>query len=154
MPARAYYRCVRIAAVGRENKEVTLMRRIVLLATVAALVVVSTLFVVSVAAAHKHPAADAHKHSTAKAHKHPTKTVVIRGFRFRPAQITIKRGTRVTWINKDPHPHTVTANKKGSFNSGLLRKGQRYSHVFKTAGKKAYHCEIHPFMRGSVVVKR
>ena len=154
MPARAYYRCVRIAAVGRENKEVTLMRRIVLLATVAALVVVSTLFVVSVAAAHKHPAANAHKHPTAKAHKHPTKTVVIRGFRFRPAQITIKRGTRVRWINKDPHPHTVTANKKGSFNSGLLRKGQRYSHVFKTAGKKAYHCEIHPFMRGSVVVKR
>ena len=138
------------------------MRRIVLLTTVAALLLVSTPFVVSAtgahkhpaAKAHKHPAAKAHKHPTAKAHKHPTKTVVIRGFRFRPAQITIKRGTRVTWINKDPHPHTVTANKKGSFNSGLLRKGQRYSHIFKTAGKKAYHCEIHPLMRGSVVVKR
>jgi plastocyanin len=140
--------------VGREKEEVTLMRRIVLLMTLAALVVVSTLFVVSVAAAHKHPAANAHKHPTAKAHKHPTKTVVIRGFRFRPAQITIKRGTRVRWINKDPHLHTVTANKKGSFNSGRLGKGQRYSHIFKTAGKKAYHCEIHPFMRGSVLVKR
>ena len=130
------------------------MRRIVLLATVAALVVVGTLFVVSVAGAHKHRTAQAHKHPTAKAHKHPTRTVVIRGFRFRPAHITIKRGTRVRWINKDMHPHTVTANKKGSFDSGRLGKGQRYSHVFKTAGKKAYHCEIHPFMRGSVVVKR
>ena len=154
MPARAYYRCVRNAAVGRKDKEVTLMRRIILLATVAAVVVVSTLFVVSVAGAHKDPAAKAHKHPTAKAHKHPTRTVVIRGFRFRPAQITIKRGTRVRWINKDPHTHTVTANKKGSFNSGRLGKGQSYSHVFRTAGKKAYHCEIHPDMRGRVVVKR
>ena len=130
----------------KEKEEVTLMRRIILLMTVAALVVVSTLFAVSVAGAHKHP--------TAKAHKHPTKTVVIRGFRFRPAHITIKRGTRVRWINKEMHPHTATANKKGSFDSGRLGKGQRYSHVFKTAGKKAYHCKIHPFMRGSVVVKR
>ena len=130
------------------------MRRIVLLATVAALVVVSTLFGVSVAGAHNHPAAKAHKHPTAKAQKHPTRTVVIRGFRFRPAHITIKRGTRVRWINKDMHPHTVTANQKGSFNSGRLGKGQSYSHIFRTAGKKAYHCEIHPFMRGSVVVKR
>lgn len=75
-------------------------------------------------------------------------------FRFKPAHITIKRGTRVRWINRDSAPHTVTANKAGSFDSGHLRHGQRYSHTFKKAGKKAYHCEIHPFMRGSVLVKR
>ena len=122
------------------------MRRIILVMTVAALVVVSTLFVVSAAGAHKHP--------TAMAQKHPTKTVVIKNFRFQPANITIKRGTRVIWINKDPHPHTATANNKRSFDSGRLGKGQRYTHTFKSAGKKPYHCEIHPFMRGSVVVKR
>ena len=60
------------------------MRRIILLMTVAALVVVSTLFVVSVAGAHKHP--------TAKAQKHPTRTVLIKNFSFKPANITIKRG--------------------------------------------------------------
>jgi plastocyanin len=123
------------------------MRRIMLLMTVAAaLVVVSTLFVVSVAGAHKHP--------TAKAHKHPTKTVLIQNFRFKPAHITIKRGTRVRWINKDREPHTATANNGRSFDSGRLGKGQRYTHTFKSAGKKPYHCEIHPFMRASVVVKR
>jgi plastocyanin len=132
--------------VGREKEEVTAMRRIILLLTVAALVVVSTLFVVSVAGAHKQ--------SAAKAQKQPTRTVVIQNFRFKPAQITIKRGTRVRWINKDTSPHTVTANKKGSFDSGRLGPGQRYTHTFKSAGKKPYHCEIHPFMRGSVVVKR
>jgi plastocyanin len=122
------------------------VRRIILLMTVAALVVVSTLFFVSASGAHKHP--------TAKAQKHPTRTVVIKNFRFQPAHITIKRGTRVRWINKDPHPHTATANNKRSFDSGRLGKGQRYTHTFKSAGKKPYHCEIHPFMRGSVLVKR
>ena len=121
------------------------MRRIILLVTVAALVVASTLLVVSASGAHKQP--------TARAHKHPTRTVLIEGFRFKPAHITIKRGTRVRWINKDRAHHTATANK-GAFNSGLLRKGQSYSHTFKRAGKKWYHCRPHPFMRGSVTVKR
>jgi plastocyanin len=43
----------------------------------------------------------AHKQPTARAHKHPTRTVLIQGFRFKPAHITIKRGTKVRWINKD-----------------------------------------------------
>src|ERR687889_1656413 len=125
------------------GEEVTLMRRIILLMTVATLVVVGMLFAVSVAGAHKHP--------TAMAQKHPTRTVLIQGFRFKPANITIKRGTRVRWINKDSHPHTATATNGKSFDSGRLGKGQSYTHTFKSAGKKKYLCEIHPFMRGSVV---
>jgi plastocyanin len=131
--------------VGRE-KEVRLMRRIILLMTVATLVVVSTLFVVSASGAHKHPAA--------KAQNKPTKTVVIQNFRFKPANITVKRGTKVRWINKDSTAHTATANNGRSFDSGRLGKGQRYTHTFKSAGKKKYHCEPHPHMRGTVVVKR
>jgi plastocyanin len=133
--------------VGREKEEeVTLMRRIILLMTVAALVVVGTLLVVSASGAQKHP--------TARAQKHPTRTVLIQDFRFKPAHITIKRGTRVIWINKDSTAHTATANNNRSFDSGRLGKGQRYTHTFKRAGKKRYHCEKHPDMRASVVVKR
>jgi plastocyanin len=79
---------------------------------------------------------------------------VIQNFSFKPAHITIKRGTRVIWINKDSVKHTATANNGRSFDSGLLRKGQRYSHTFKRAGKKPYDCEPHPHMKGSVTVKR
>jgi plastocyanin len=122
------------------------MKRIILLITVATLVVVSTLFVVSASGAHKHP--------TAKAQKKPTRTVLIKNFSFQPAHITIKRGTKVRWINKDSIEHTATANNGRSFNSGLLSKGERYSHTFKRVGKKGYHCKPHPHMRGSVVVKR
>ena len=122
------------------------MRRIILLMTVATLVVLSTLLVVSASGAHKHP--------TAKAQKHPTRKVLIQNFRFKPAHITIKRGTKVRWINKDSTAHTVTAHKKSSFDSGRLRPGQRYKHTFKRAGKKPYHCEIHPHMKGRITVRR
>jgi plastocyanin len=135
--------------VGREKdkEEVTLMmRRIILLMTVAALVVVGTLFAVSVAGAHKHP--------TAKAQNNPTRKVLIQDFTFKPAHITIKRGTKVRWINKDTSPHTATANNGRSFDSGRLGKGQRYTHTFKSTGKKPYHCEIHPHMKGRITVKR
>jgi plastocyanin len=91
--------------------------------------------------------------SVAGAKKRPTMTVLIQGFKFKPANITIKRGTKVIWINKDSTQHTATADN-GAFDSGLLRKGQRYSHTFKKAGKKyAYFCVPHPHMEGSVTVK-
>ena len=122
------------------------MRRIILLMTVATLVVLSTLLVVSASGAHKHP--------TAKAQKHPTRKVLIQNFRFKPAHITIKRGMKVRWINRDSTTHTATANKKRSFDSGRLSPGQRYTHTFKSAGKKPYFCEPHPHMQGSVTVTR
>jgi plastocyanin len=100
------------------------------------------------------PVAGAQKHPAAVAQKQATRTVVIQGFSFKPAHITVKRGTRVTWINKDMTKHTATASN-GAFDSGILRPGQSYSHTFKTAGRtNNYHCEIHPSMRGSVTVRR
>jgi plastocyanin len=92
--------------------------------------------------------------SVAGARKQQTKTVVIQDFKFKPAQITIKRGTKVIWINKDTAPHTATAKNGKSFDSGLLRKGQRYSHTFKREGKTPYFCKIHPHMKGNVTVQR
>ena len=123
------------------------MRRIILLMTLATLVVVGTLLAFSVAGAQKHRTA-------AMAQKHPTRTVLIQNFHFKPAQITIKRGMKVRWINKDSMAHTATANNGRSFDSGRLSKGESYTHTFKSKGKKKYHCEIHPFMKGSVIVKR
>jgi plastocyanin len=92
--------------------------------------------------------------SVAGARKQRTRTVLIQNFKFKPAQITIKRGTRVVWINKDTSPHTATANNGRSFDSGRLRSEQRFSHTFRREGKKPYHCELHPHMKGSVTVKR
>jgi plastocyanin len=122
------------------------MKRSLLL---AALGLVAMLTFVSVAGAQK-----ASVTGTQKQQKQATRTVLIQNFSFKPAHITVKRGTRVTWINKDMTTHTATASN-GAFDSGRLRPGQSYSHTFKTAGRtNNYHCEIHHFMRGSVTVTR
>jgi plastocyanin len=79
--------------------------------------------------------------------------VKIYGFAFYPATLKIEMGTTVKWTNHQNIDHTVTANN-GSFNSGHIPPGDSFSHTFKSAGKFAYHCMIHPFMKGTVVVTK
>ena len=81
-----------------------------------------------------------------------TATVSIKNFAFNPPNITVAPGTKVTWVNNDQTAHTVTANN-GAYDSGTLQPGQRYSHTYKP-GTYAYHCEIHPSMKGTVTVHR
>ena len=85
------------------------------------------------------------------AHAASDTSVTIADFQFTPATITIHVGDTVTWINHGPSAHTATAND-GSFNTGVLQKGQSASHTFTTAGTVTYICSIHPFMHGTVVV--
>jgi LPXTG-motif cell wall-anchored protein len=85
------------------------------------------------------------------AHAASDPTVTIADFSFSPASITIHVGDTVTWTNHGPSAHTATANN-GSFNTGVLQKGQSASHTFNTAGTFSYICSIHPFMHGTVVV--
>lgn len=77
--------------------------------------------------------------------------VSISGFAFHPKTLTIEVGTTVKWTNHQNVTHTVTANG-GSFNSGHLPPGDTFSHTFTKAGKFPYHCMIHTFMHGTVVV--
>ena len=90
-----------------------------------------------------------HQHQIA--HAANDTTVTIADFQFTPASITIHVGDTVTWTNHGPSAHTATANN-GSFNTGVLQKGQSASHTFNTAGTFTYICSIHPFMHGTVVV--
>lgn len=79
-------------------------------------------------------------------------TVQINGMRFEPANITVKPGTRVTWIQSSGMPHTVTGDTDG-LRSGTLRSGQQYSHTFDATGSYDYACDFHPSMKGSVTVE-
>lgn len=79
-------------------------------------------------------------------------TVEINNFAFAPAKLTVPAGTSVSWKFEDSTQHTVTADDK-SFTSEALGNGQTYEHTFDTKGTLAYHCSIHPFMKGSVEVK-
>jgi plastocyanin len=79
-------------------------------------------------------------------------TVEIKNFTFTPATLTVPAGTSVSWKFDDSTQHTVTADDN-SFTSAPMGAGQTYMHTFDTKGTVTYHCSIHPFMKGSVVVK-
>jgi len=78
-------------------------------------------------------------------------SVVIKGFAFDPASMTVARGTTVTWTNMDTVGHTVVA-ADNTFSSETLGNGQSYSHTFNDIGIFEYKCGIHPTMSGKVTV--
>lgn len=80
-----------------------------------------------------------------------TRTVTIDGTRYQPEVVTVKRGDTVTWVNKDPFPHTVTSGK--AFDSRDIGADRSWKHTFRKAGRFDYICTLHPNMKGAVVVE-
>lgn len=78
----------------------------------------------------------------------------ITNFAFVPAEIKVKLGSKVTWVNNDNSPHTVTSDSggKSGLSSGTLEKGESYGKVFDSVGVFNYHCNFHSSMKGKVVV--
>jgi plastocyanin len=82
-----------------------------------------------------------------------TSSVSIENFAFMPPDITVKKGTSVTWTNNDSTAHTVTeVDSQNGPKSEQLENGEKYSFTFDTAGTFHYHCSIHPNMLGTVTV--
>ncbi len=77
-------------------------------------------------------------------------TVMISNNAYSPAKVVINAGQTVQWHNNDPVDHTVSSDYLGS---NKITPGQTYSFQFINPGDYKYTCEIHPNMRGEVVVK-
>ena len=79
--------------------------------------------------------------------------VFIKQFAYVPSQITVHAGQSVAWVNceSDGTPHTATADD-ASFDSRLLNPNDAYVRAFPAAGTTAYHCDLHPFMKATVIV--
>jgi len=77
--------------------------------------------------------------------------VHIDNFVFEPAQLTVKAGTTVTWMNRDDIPHTVVC--AGKFRSKAMDTDDRFSFTFTAAGEYKYFCSLHPHMTGMVKVE-
>ncbi|MCL5794850.1 MAG: cupredoxin family copper-binding protein [Patescibacteria group bacterium] len=77
-------------------------------------------------------------------------TITIKNFAFAPQELTISANQEVTFINNDSTTHTVTFS---SFDSGDLKPGESFKHTFSTAGTYSFHCSIHPYMQGKVIVQ-
>lgn len=74
------------------------------------------------------------------------------GTNFTPGTLTVAAGTTVTWGNNDVTTHTVTADA-GGFNSNNLNSGDTFQVKFDNPGQYKYHCSIHSFMTGTIVVQ-
>lgn len=81
-----------------------------------------------------------------------TKTVNIYGSGFSPKSVTVTEGDTVTWVNRDNANHQVYGDK-GKFVSAIIRPKGSFSFTFRAAGNYGYSDELHPRLRGSVVVK-
>jgi plastocyanin len=80
--------------------------------------------------------------------------VVIDNFTFSPAALTVPSGTRVTWVNHDDVPHTVTSpSKPRILDSPTLDTDDKFTFEFKDPGIYEYFCAVHPKMTGKIIVK-
>jgi len=88
-----------------------------------------------------------------EAHAKPaTHVVTMEGLQFSPATLTVRRGDRITWVNKDLFPHTATG-PKGTFDSASIPAGGSWTFVAGEAGTFAYTCTFHPTMKATLTVR-
>jgi plastocyanin len=88
-----------------------------------------------------------------------TRAVSIQSSTFTPQTTKAKLGDSVQWTNKDGFNHTSTSDGIGAgttgiglWSSGAIAGGGTYTFTFSFAGGYPYHCNIHPFMQGTVKV--
>ncbi len=87
------------------------------------------------------------------AHAGPVVHVItVEGMQFKPATLTVHRGDRITWMNKDLFPHTATG-PKGSFDSTSIPAGSSWSFVAGKPGTFGYTCGFHPTMKATLTVR-
>ena len=93
-------------------------------------------------------------------------SVSIQDFTYMPITVSITVGGNVTWTNNGPSVH-MSVSDSGLWNSGSLAapgvgggpyggggsgSGGSFNWVFSQVGTYPYHCEIHPYIRGTIVV--
>ena len=76
---------------------------------------------------------------------------------YYPQQVCIPVNNKVSWINTDKIPHTVTQEKNNlsqtePFDSGLIKPLSNYTRVFDSLGNYSYVDEKEPNLDGLIIV--
>jgi plastocyanin len=84
-----------------------------------------------------------------------TATAEIVDIDYEPRDLTVAKGTTVTWTNTGNLPHTVTKDEGPGpdFDSGTVETNGTFEQKFDAAGKIDYFCTIHSNQRGSITVE-
>lgn len=84
-----------------------------------------------------------------------TDTIRISNYLYQPESATVRVGQKVSIVNSDDTPHTLTDKaERRRFDSGTVKGGARGSVTFRKPGTYSYFCEFHATMRGSVTVAK
>jgi len=83
-----------------------------------------------------------------------TKRVSAYNNYFTPRNITINRGTKVTWVIRRGVHNVRGTHPRMGIKSPNLSKGRTYSKTFNRSATYTYVCTLHRGMKGKVVVRR
>ncbi|MFL6400829.1 MAG: cupredoxin domain-containing protein, partial [Nitrososphaeraceae archaeon] len=81
---------------------------------------------------------------------------------YQPATLSVKTGDTVQVQNKDQSPHTVTSgktledpNKGKDFDTSIISPSAsgKFSTASLKAGEYPFHCDLHPYMTGTLKVQ-
>jgi plastocyanin len=79
--------------------------------------------------------------------------VTIAEYAFSPSPLTAHVGDTVTWTNQDDFDHKVSSDTDAWEPSEDIPKDGTFEVTFDEAGTYAYHCGIHNYMTGEIVVE-
>lgn len=79
--------------------------------------------------------------------------VTIAGYAFAPETLTAHTGDTVVWTNEDDFAHRVSSDTDAWEPSEDISTGGTFEVPFDEAGTYAYHCGIHNYMTGVIVVE-
>ena len=82
-----------------------------------------------------------------------TVEVVIQNYRFEPAEVRIRAGDTVRWINREKRTsHSVLFASEQGGESERFFPQESWERRFDAPGTYSYSCGPHPEMKGVVVV--
>ncbi|WP_409189908.1 cupredoxin domain-containing protein [Bradyrhizobium sp. RDM4] len=77
--------------------------------------------------------------------------ITMENLEISPAEVSVKVGDTIEWINKDVFAHTATA-RNGDFDVNLPAKKSATT-VVKKVGTVEYYCRFHPTMKATLKVE-
>ncbi len=80
-----------------------------------------------------------------------TEYIKMDNFEFQPDNLMIREGDTVRWMNQESAEHRIYI--PSILDTGILKKGEGFSHTFEREGIYKYVCKIHPSMRGRIIVE-
>ncbi len=79
--------------------------------------------------------------------------VRIEGYQYRPAEVRVKVGDSVRWVNREKRTsHSIVFPAEGGRESERLFPDESWQRPFDMPGRYPYHCGPHPEMEGVVLV--